>query len=214
MNTVNEMITNASKKEVTVKKEDVVIRHPGSGEARSKARPIQIDTTRDVWRATVLTLFKHVADMHHTIVTIIADKYELDPNKVIDVITDDPRWTELQVHPIIHDLIGDDGRLDIPLKVEVQEKEKPKRGRPPKKVAAAAAAPVPVVEPPTPAPVVEPPAPVAAPAPVPAPVAAPAAVPAPVVEPPVPAPVAVPPAKPKAVKKKINVSNKEPILME
>jgi hypothetical protein len=161
MNTVNEMITNASKKEVTVKKEDVVIRHPGSGEARSKARPIQIDTTRDVWRATVLTLFKHVADMHHTIVTIIADKYELDPNKVIDVITDDPRWTELQVHPIIHDLIGDDGRLDIPLKVEVQEK--PKRGRPPKKVAAAA--PVAVVEPPTPAPV---PAPAPAPAPVPA----------------------------------------------
>ena len=206
MNTVNEMITNASKKEVTVKKEDVVIRHPGSGEARSKARPIQIDTTRDVWRATVLTLFKHVADMHHTIVTIIADKYELDPNKVIDVITDDPRWTELQVHPIIHDLIGDDGRLDIPLKVEVQEKEKPKRGRPPKKVAAPAA-PVAVVEPPTPAPV-------AAPAPVPAPVAAPAPVPAPVVEPPVPAPVAAPPAKPKAVKKKINVSNKEPILME
>jgi hypothetical protein len=205
MNTVNEMITNASKKEVTVKKEDVVIRHPGSGEARSKARPIQIDTTRDVWRATVLTLFKHVADMHHTIVTIIADKYELDPTKVIDFITDDPRWTELQVHPIIHDLIGDDGRLDIPLKVEVQEKEKPKRGRPPKKVAPAA--PVAVVEPPTPAPVVEPPAPVAAPAPVPAPVAAPAPVP-------VPAPVAVPPAKPKAVKKKINVSNKEPILME
>jgi len=209
MNTVNEMITNASKKEVTVKKEDVVIRHPGSGEARSKARPIQIDTTRDVWRATVLTLFKHVADMHHTIVTIIADKYELDPNKVIDVITDDPRWTELQVHPIIHDLIGDDGRLDIPLKVEVQEKEKPKRGRPPKKVAAAAA-PVPVVEPPTPAPVVEPPAPVAAPAPVPAS----APVPAALVEPPVPAPAPAPAAKPKAVKKKINVSNKEPILME
>jgi hypothetical protein len=198
MNTVNEMITNASKKEVTVKKEDVVIRHPGSGEARSKARPIQIDTTRDVWRATVLTLFKHVADMHHTIVTIIADKYELDPNKVIDVITDDPRWTELQVHPIIHDLIGDDGRLDIPLKVEVQEKEKPKRGRPPKKVAAAA--PVAVVEPPAPAPapVVEPPAAVLEP-------------PAPA---PVPAPVAAPAAKPKAVKKKIKVSNEEPVLME
>ena len=198
MNTVNEMITNASKKEVTVKKEDVVIRHPGSGEARSKARPIEIDTTRDVWRATVLTLFKHVADMHHTIVTIIADKYELDPNKVIDVITDDPRWTELQVHPIIHDLIGDDGRLDIPLKVEVQEKEKPKRGRPPKKISAPAA-PVPVVEPP-------------APAPVPAP--APAPVPAPVVEPPAPVPAPAPAAKPKAVKKKIKVSNKEPILME
>jgi hypothetical protein len=187
MNTVNNMITNASKKEVTVKKEDVVIRHPGSGEARSKARPILIDTTRDVWRSTVLTLFKHVADMHLTIVTIIADKYELDPNKVIDVISDDPRWTELQVHPIIHDLIGDDGRLDIPVKVEVQEKEKPKRGRPPKKVAAPAA-PVPVVEPPVPAP-----EPASAPAPVPA-----------------PAPV----AKPKAVKKKIKVSNEEPVLME
>lgn len=193
MNTVNNMITNASKKEVTVKKEDVVIRHPGSGEARSKARPILIDTTRDVWRSTVLTLFKHVADMHLTIVTIIADKYELDPNKVIDVISDDPRWTELQVHPIIHDLIGDDGRLDIPVKVEVQEKEKPKRGRPPKKVAAAA--PVPVVEP----------APAAAPVPVPEP--APAPVPLPV---PAPAPV----AKPKAVKKKIKVSNEEPVLME
>ena len=208
MNTVNEMITNASKKEVTVKKEDVVIRHPGSGEARSKARPIQIDTTRDVWRATVLTLFKHVADMHHTIVTIIADKYELDPNKVIDVITDDPRWTELQVHPIIHDLIGDDGRLDIPLKVEVQEKEKPKRGRPPKKVAAPAA-PVAVVEPPAPAPapapVVEPPVAAPEPAPAPAPVPAPA---------PAPLPAPTPAAKPKAVKKKINVSNKEPILME
>ena len=184
MNTVNEMITNASKKEVTVKKEDVLIRHPGSGEARSKARPIQIDTTKDVWRSTVLTLFKHVADMHLTIVTIIADKYELDPNKIIDVISDDPRWTELQVHPIIHDLIGDDGRLDIPAKVE--EKEKPKRGRPPKKVAAAA----PVVAPPAPAPA---PAPVAPPAPTPAP---------------------APAAKPKTVKKKIKVSSEEPVLIE
>lgn len=193
MNTVNEMITNASKKEVTVKKDDVVIRHPGSGQARSKARPIEIDTTRDVWRSTVLTLFKHVADMHLTIVTIIADKYELDPNKIIDVISDDPRWTELQVHPIIHDLIGDDGRVDIPVKADEQVKEKPKRGRPPKKVA-----PVAVV---AAAPVVEPP---------PAAVAVVSA--APVVEPPAPAPA--PAAKPKAVKKKIKVANDEPILME
>ena len=170
-----------------MKKDDVVIRHPGSGQARSKARPIEIDTTRDVWRSTVLTLFKHVADMHLTIVSIIADKYELDPNKIIDVISDDPRWTELQVHPIIHDLIGDDGRVDIPVKAEAEVKEKPKRGRPPKKVAPVA--PAPVVEPP-PAPVVEPPA-------------------APV-EPPAPAPA----AKPKAVKKKIKVANEEPILME
>jgi len=166
MNSVNDMITNASKKEVTVKKDDVVIRHPGSGQARSKARPIEIDTTRDVWRSTVLTLFKHVADMHVTIVSIIADKYELDPNKIIDVISDDPRWTELQVHPIIHDLIGDDGRVDIPVKADEQVKEKPKRGRPPKKVAAVA---TPVVEPPA-APV-EPPA-----APAPAPAAKPKAV--------------------------------------
>lgn len=188
MNSVNEMITNASKKEVTVKKDAVVIRHPGSGQARSKARPIEIDTTRDVWRSTVLTLFKHVADMHLTIVSIIADKYELDPNKIIDVISDDPRWTELQVHPIIHDLIGDDGRVDIPVKAEEQVKEKPKRGRPPKKVA-----PVAVVAA----------APVAAVAELP-PVAP--------VEPPAPAPA--PAAKPKAVKKKIKVANDEPILME
>ena len=189
MNSVNDMITNASKKEVTVKKDDVVIRHPGSGQARSKARPIEIDTTRDVWRSTVLTLFKHVADMHVTIVTIIADKYELDPNKIIDVISDDPRWTELQVHPIIHDLIGDDGRVDIPLKAEAEVKEKPKRGRPPKKVAVVATAPV--VEPPAP-PVEPPPAPVEPPA----------------------APAPAPAAKPKAVKKKIKVANEEPILME
>ena len=195
MNTVNEMITNASKKEVTVKKDDVVIRHPGSGQARSKARPIEIDTTRDVWRSTVLTLFKHVADMHLTIVSIIADKYELDPNKIIDVISDDPRWTELQVHPIIHDLIGDDGRVDIPVKADEQVKEKPKRGRPPKKVAAVAAT-APVV---AAAHVVEPPAPVVAAAPV--------------VEPP-PAPAPAPAAKPKAVKKKIKIANEEPILME
>ena len=203
MNTVNEMITNASKKEVTVKKDEVVIRHPGSGEARSKARPIQIDTTRDVWRSTVLTLFKHVADMHLTIVSIIADKYELDPNKVIDVISDDPRWTELQVHPIIHDLIGDDGRVEIPVKAQAQAqvKEKPKRGRPPKKVASVA----PVVEPP-PSPRAEFQEPLPAPAPAAAP-AAPAAAPA-------PAPAPVTATKPKAVKKKIKISNEEPILME
>ena len=197
MNTVNEMITNASKKEVTVKKDEVVIRHPGSGEARSKARPIQIDTTREVWRSTVLTLFKHVADMHLTIVSIIADKYELDPNKVIDVISDDPRWTELQVHPIIHDLIGDDGRVEIPVKAQAQVKEKPKRGRPPKKVASVA----PVVEPP-PSPRAEFQEPLPAPA-----SAAPAAAAA-------PAPAPVTATKPKAVKKKIKISNEEPILME
>lgn len=70
----------------------------------SKFKPIPVKNTSDVLRGSLLMLFKHVSDIHVTIVEIIAEKYGLSVEDIHKTITEDPRWSQMFVHPLISDL--------------------------------------------------------------------------------------------------------------
>jgi hypothetical protein len=66
--------------------------------------PMEVKTSSDVLRASLLTLFKHVADIHVTVVEIIADKFGHSVEDLHAAITEDPRWQQMLVDPVIADL--------------------------------------------------------------------------------------------------------------
>jgi hypothetical protein len=49
-------------------------------------------------------ILKHTADMFVGIVEIVAEKYKIDPNEMMHVITEHPRYKEMHVDPVMLDL--------------------------------------------------------------------------------------------------------------
>jgi hypothetical protein len=80
--------------------------------------PLSVKTPHDALRATLLMLFKHVADVHITIVEIIAEKYGLHPDEIHSAITSDPRWTEMLNTPLITDLTRSTWEKAVPAKAK------------------------------------------------------------------------------------------------
>jgi hypothetical protein len=64
--------------------------------------PMEIKTARDAYAASLHMLFKHIADIHVTIVEIIAEKYKLDEEEIFKCIKTDPRYTNMDVDPKLH----------------------------------------------------------------------------------------------------------------
>ena len=154
--------------------------------------PLRVVTKDDAYRASLLMLFKHVADMHMAVTEIISEKYDIPEEDIIQSITNHPKWTEMMIHPLIHDMTQECGA-----NIHEPEEAKPegkKRGRKPmtaeEKEARAAEKKLAVT----------------ATAPVTAPVVAPVTVPVPEVAPTKP----TKPTKPK--KTKIVIATDEPIL--
>lgn len=56
------------------------------------------------FKAAMEVLFAHTADVFSCIVDIIADKYELDANDIIETVIHHPQYTSLSVHPVINSL--------------------------------------------------------------------------------------------------------------
>jgi hypothetical protein len=56
------------------------------------------------FKAAMEVLFAHTADVFSCIVDIIADKYELDANQIIETVINHPKYTSLSVHPVINSL--------------------------------------------------------------------------------------------------------------
>jgi hypothetical protein len=56
------------------------------------------------FKAAMEVLFAHTADVFSCIVDIIADKYELDANQIIETVIHHPQYTSLSVHPVINSL--------------------------------------------------------------------------------------------------------------
>lgn len=86
------------KKQVTVCTEPV---HLADGSA---LKPLEVKDSSDVLRASLLMLFKHVADIHVTVVEIVADKFGLKIDDIHSAITEDPRWANIFLHPLVSDL--------------------------------------------------------------------------------------------------------------
>lgn len=92
----------------------------------SKFKPLPVKNSSDVLRASLLMLFKHVSDVHVTIVEIIAEKFDLSVEDIHKTITEDPRWDAIFVHPLISDLTETAHNQAVP-KAEVKHKEPPKK---------------------------------------------------------------------------------------
>lgn len=66
--------------------------------------PKEIVDHRKAYAVTLDLLFKHVADFHLNMIAIIADKYNLDAAEMINVVSEDPRYQQMLLHPVIESL--------------------------------------------------------------------------------------------------------------
>ena len=64
----------------------------------------EVTDGKSAMRAAVMMILKHTADMFTTIVGIVAEKYELDEDEMMKVIQEHPRFTDMLVDPVLHDL--------------------------------------------------------------------------------------------------------------
>jgi len=105
-----------TKKEIVLDQDDVSL---ADG---STFKPLPVKTSSDVLRASLLMLFKHVSDIHITIVEIIAEKYGLSIEDIHTTITEDPRWSAIFVHPLISDLTETAHQQAIPKSTPAKKK--------------------------------------------------------------------------------------------
>lgn len=87
-----------TKKPVTLVKEETIL---------SDGRvfvPMEVKNSSDVLRASLLMLFKHVSDIHVSLVEIVAEKFGLKIEDIHAAIQEDPRWAQMFVNPLITDL--------------------------------------------------------------------------------------------------------------
>ena len=87
-----------AKKPVTLCKEPVLL---ADG---STLKPLEVKNHSDVFRASLLMLFKHISDIHVTVVEIVADKYGLKVEDIHKAVTEDPRWDEILSNPLVSEL--------------------------------------------------------------------------------------------------------------
>ena len=86
------------KKSITLVKEEVRL---ADG---SDFTPITVTNTNDALRASLLMLFKHVADIHVTLVEIVAEKFGHSVDDIMNAVNEDPRWQNMLVDPLVTDL--------------------------------------------------------------------------------------------------------------
>lgn len=98
------------KKKVTLVTEPVVL---ADG---TPYKPMSVKTSKDALRASLLMLFKHVADVHVTLVEIVAEKFGHSVEDVMNAITEDPRWQNMLVDPLVTDLTEAAKENSVPAK--------------------------------------------------------------------------------------------------
>lgn len=117
--------TLGSKKPITLVKEDVVL---ADG---THFVPMEVKTSSDVLRVSLLMLFKHIADIHVCVVNAVADKFGLKIEDIHKAVTEDPRWAEMFVHPLITDLTKtlDENSIAPPPPPPPPKQKKPRKPR-------------------------------------------------------------------------------------
>lgn len=60
--------------------------------------------SKTAFKAAMEILFAHSADVFACVVDIIAEKYELDFDDMMQTIITHPKYTELSIHPVIRSL--------------------------------------------------------------------------------------------------------------
>jgi hypothetical protein len=91
-------------KKIPTKKQVKVVQEPVILCDGSTFKPLPVKSTSDVLRTSLLMLFKHVADIHVTVIEIVAEKFGISVEDLHKAITEDPRWADMFMHPLISDL--------------------------------------------------------------------------------------------------------------
>jgi hypothetical protein len=66
--------------------------------------PIPITGASMAYTASLLMLFQHVADIHMSLLEIIEEKYGHSMDEMVSTVIQHPKWKNMQVNPVIHDL--------------------------------------------------------------------------------------------------------------
>ncbi len=121
--TVKELAKETFKKPITLVQEPCIL---ADG---STLKPLQVKNSSDVLRTSLLMLFKHISDIHVTVVEVISEKFGIPIEDIHKAITEDPRWEEMFVHPLITDLTAtiEENKLPAvpPSKTETKTAKKP-----------------------------------------------------------------------------------------
>ncbi len=72
--------------------------------AGGKMGPMTVQTPSEALKLSLLMMMKHTADVHLTVLEIIAEKYKLDLDEMLDTVKDHPRWQAILQTPLISDL--------------------------------------------------------------------------------------------------------------
>lgn len=97
-------------------KKITLVQEPVSLADGSDFTPVPVKTSSDLHRASLLMLFKHVADIHITVVEVIAEKFGLDVDEIHTALTEDPRWQTMLENPLISDLTSTTTGQSVPKK--------------------------------------------------------------------------------------------------
>lgn len=113
--------------------------------------PIDVKTSDDAYKMTLIMIMKYTADVYQSVIEIVAEKCKMKPEEILDCVHTHPKWTATMDNPFVHDLVKEIHENAVEITAPPQEKKK-RAPRKPKVVPA----PVPLV-------VAEAPAPAAAP---------------------------------------------------
>lgn len=87
----------------------------------STLQPLAVKKSSDVLRASLLMLFKHVSDIHVSLVEIVSEKFGIPIEDLHKAITEDPRWSAMLEHPLITDLTKTVDEHSVPAKAEAKK---------------------------------------------------------------------------------------------
>jgi hypothetical protein len=97
----SQIVPMASAAKPTIQNEPVFLHQNGDA---VRYVPLNIVTSRDAYAASLHILFQHVATFHLHVIELIAEKYNLDSDEIIQSIHEDKRFQELNNNPVIQSM--------------------------------------------------------------------------------------------------------------
>jgi hypothetical protein len=87
---------------------------------------LPVKTASDAFTASLLMMMKHCADIHLTVLEVIGEKYGLDVDDMCETLKEHPRWKQIHIEPVIHDLtqIARETVYNTPKEQKQKQKEK------------------------------------------------------------------------------------------
>lgn len=66
--------------------------------------PVYINNASTAYKASLHILLKHFADVHHTILKVVSDKYDIPFEEMLMTVMEDPEYQSTMENPIVSSL--------------------------------------------------------------------------------------------------------------